>query len=505
MLGIACIVLAWFGFANPLLHLPAAVVLLPFGLACLAQSATTPRQALKLGWAGGALFFTLSLYWVAFPVHYYGGLPWFLAIPCPLLLAAYLGLFPGLFALILRWARPRMYGIFWILLAGGLWFALEWVRGHVLTGFPWQTLPQGLAAWPAAVQPVAWLGNYGYAGVLAALAAAASLPRPRVLPQTATLAVLVLLVLFGSWQLDQPLNPAATANVSLIQGNVDQNHKWDPEYQKATLNTYLTASRAQVRENAPDLIVWPETAVPFYLQEATSLSTRVHQFVRTFETPLFTGSPGYTGNEVGDYILHNRAYLLGPQNDPQFYDKVHLVPFGEYVPLGSLLPFIEKLAHGAGDFRPGDHTAPLSRGQLALGPLICYETIFPELSQRRVRDGANLLVNISNDAWFGRSPAPRQHLHQAVLRCVEQGRGMVRSTNSGISAFIGPRGRVQQSGPLFERMTLHAAAVPLMDQRTFFNRFKLPIEGGLAGLAALLILCAALFPRRIRHRQWALH
>ena len=108
MLGNACIVLAWFGFANPLLHLPAAVVLLPFGLACLAQSATTPRQALKLGWAGGALFFTLSLYWVAFPVHYYGGLPWFLAIPCPLLLAAYLGLFPGLFALILRWARPRI-------------------------------------------------------------------------------------------------------------------------------------------------------------------------------------------------------------------------------------------------------------------------------------------------------------------------------------------------------------------------------------------------------------
>ncbi|MFO7717278.1 MAG: apolipoprotein N-acyltransferase [Desulfohalobium sp.] len=503
--GIVCAVLAWLGFANPLWHLPLAGLALPFGVAAIAQFAPSPRSALKAGWISGLVFFTLSLYWVALPVHNFGGLPWVLAVPCPLLLAAYLALFPGLVAGLLAWARPRLPALGWVLLAGGLWFCAAWIRGRFLTGFPWQTLPQGLAAWPMAVQPVAWLGSYGYAGLLAAIAAAAALPKPRFVPQCAAATALLGLAAFGIWSLNQPLRPEATADISLVQGNIDQDHKWSPDYQNATLRTYLQASRRQVETNAPQLIIWPETAVPFYLQEATSLSTRVHRFVREQDTALLTGSPGYTGDKQGGYDLHNRAYLLRPEKDSQVYDKVHLVPFGEYVPLGTLFPFIEKLAHGAGDFRPGSRTAPLTQDDLAIGPLICYETIFPELSTRRVRDGANLLVNISNDGWFGRSPAPRQHLHQATLRCVEQGRSMVRSTNSGISAFINPRGRILETSPLFQRLTMHTTELPLMRQRTPYSRFTAAVEAGIAGLTLLLLVGGAVSPRRVRHRRWTLH
>ena len=211
--------------------------------------------------------------------------------------------------------------------------------------------------------------------------------------------------------------------------------------------------------------------------------------------PLLFGAPAYL-RSLGGHVLFNRAYLLAPSGQTAAYDKEHLVPFGEYVPLGNLLTFIGKLVEGLGDFRPGQDGKPLLQGNLALGTLICYEAIFPELAQRRVAAGANVLVNISNDAWFGDSAAPRQHLDLALLRAVEQGRTLIRGTNTGISAVIDPRGRIMAQGGLFTALALPCPETPLVSETTWYHRHYLFITWGIPGLFAVLGLTALLLPAR---------
>ncbi|MEW5773170.1 MAG: apolipoprotein N-acyltransferase, partial [Thermodesulfobacteriota bacterium] len=307
--------------------------------------------------------------------------------------------------------------------------------------------------------------------------------------------LLGLLALYGVWRVDTPPATVGEARVALIQGNVDQAHKWDPAWQAETLRRYSDLSAAEARAGA-DLLIWPETAMPFFFQDPAPLSLLVRAQVRAMGAPLLAGSPAYT-RELGarDYVLHNRAFLINSSGITLgHYDKEHLVPFGEYVPLSGLLGFLPKLVQGIGEFAPGRDQPALVLGNLALGVLICYETIFPELAQDRVEHGANLLVNISNDAWFGRSSAPLQHLHLSVLRAVEQNRWMARATNTGISALIDPRGRILERTGLFATTSL-AGRVDLVAETTPFHRWRTWVDAGLA-LAALLPLAAVRGRRR---------
>jgi len=195
-------------------------------------------------------------------------------------------------------------------------------------------------------------------------------------------------------------------------------------------------------------------------------------------------------------VLHNRACLVDAEGSLDgYYDKEHLVPFGEYVPLKDTLFFLSKLVHGIGDFAPGKAEKPLKNGNLALGVLICYETIFPELAQDRVAAGANLLVNISNDAWFGRSAAPRQHLHLSLLRAVEQERWLARATNTGISAVVDPRGRIVRQSGLFTAEVV-AGEVGLATRRSPFHRAAVVIGPLLAAGAAALLAAGIVRGRR---------
>lgn len=488
---------AWLGFANPLAHLPALVLLLPGALAWIGLHADTPRLAFRQGWRAGWLAYAGSLYWVALPVHDFGPLPWFLAAPCPLLLAAVLGLYPALFSLGLRLAGRDLSWPLLGLFAAGLWGSLEHLRGAALTGFPWLVLPSALAPWPFAIQAAALVGANGLAGLLAGAAVLALRGRALSPPRLAALLLLGLLALHGTMRLDTPPARVGAARLALIQGNVDQAHKWDPAWQDETLRRYLELSTQEAAKGA-DLVVWPETAMPFFFQDAIPLSLLVRDRMRSLGVPLLAGSPAYTRSAGGSgYILHNRAYLLDSRAITLgHYDKEHLVPFGEYVPLGGLLGFLPKLVQGIGEFEPGREQPPLAAGNLALGVLICYETIFPELAQDRVERGANLLLNISNDAWFGRSAAPTQHLHLSVLRAVEQNRWLARATNTGITALIDARGRVLDRTGLFETRSL-AGEVGLIRETTPFHRNRAWVEAGLV-LAALGPLGAALF--RLRRR-----
>jgi apolipoprotein N-acyltransferase len=331
------------------------------------------------------------------------------------------------------------------------------------------------------------LGAYGLAGLIVLGVAWLVIGRFRLLPVLSTLLLFLMTSAFGLVRsVEIPLN-TRLISASVIQGNIDQTVKWSAEYQASSVRKYLDLTRETIDEDRPGLVVWPETALPFYFQEPGELSDLVREFVREHGVPLVVGAPGFT-QEGEDFLYHNRSFLLDPRGRTAgHYDKEQLVPFGEYVPFRRFLPFLGKLVEGAGDFSPGRSTAPLITGDIALGPLICYEAIFPKIAQRRVEQGANILVNMSNDAWFGTSSAPRQHLDLAVLRAVEQKRCIIRATNTGISTLIDHRGEIVHPTPLFETMSVHFGTVPLIDQTTFYHRWNDAVGMGIIVLPGLLL------------------
>ncbi|MCF8086338.1 MAG: apolipoprotein N-acyltransferase, partial [Desulfohalobiaceae bacterium] len=416
-----CILGAWFGFANPVYQVPLLVLLLPASLTAFGLEADNPRDALFHGWLAGTLAFSACLYWVAIPVHNFGPLPWVLSATCPLLLGVYFGLYTGVYALAVQWAGKRLHWLLLALYSGLIWTVLEYLRAHLLTGFPWLTLSQAFGPWPVTIQIAAYIGAFGLSGLLVAICVwLLRFPKTKNALIPALLACALILV-SGYGLLQQPPSGDSSVRVAVVQGNIEQNRKWDREYQQDTVEKYLRLSREALEESSAELLVWPETAAPFHLQEDSALRQRISAFCREQQTALLTGAPGYRKTEDTTH-LYNRGYLIDERGSMKAsYAKIHLVPFGEYVPLGSWIPYVDKLVPGMGDFSPGRSAAPLEQGDLALGPLICYEVIFPHVVQERVDQGANLLLNISNDAWFGRSSGPRQHWNQAVLRAVEQG------------------------------------------------------------------------------------
>ena len=497
---------AWLGFANPLAHAPVLVLLLPLGTAGIGLRAGRAGRAMRLGWLAGTLAYAGSLYWVALPVHDYGYLPWFLAAPCPVALGAWCGLFTGLFALCMHAGRD-LSAPARALLAASAWASLEALRAWLCTGFPWIPLASAFSPWTFAVQGAALVGAEGLSGLYAGLAAlcltgGGAVVRPWRRPGLVAAGLLALIWLGGLTALGMESPAPATATkgtavVGIVQGNVDQSLKWDTAYQEATVDRYVTMTGELSRRAAPDLVVWPETAMPFYLQEPGLLASRVKNLARTRAVALIAGAPAYRFAGQDTALLTNRAFLVGPDGElAGAYDKAHLVPFGEYVPMERFLPFVDKLVQAAGDFVPGNDPSPLRAGKVSAGMLICYETIFPALPQERVALGANLLVNISNDAWFGRSSAPVQHLHMSILRAVEQGRWLVRSTNTGISAVIDDKGRIVTSGGLFRAETL-SARVGLCTNLTPYHRVRPWLLGALAALTVLLA-APGLFRTRAR-------
>lgn len=434
---------AWIGFANPLFHFPPAALAFPLGLAWIGLRAVSGGKAFRFGWLAGTLAATGCFYWMVIPVQIYGGLPWFIALPCPVLLAAFIGLYFGLFSYAMHIAGKGIDGIPLCLLAGFAWASMEMLMETLFSGFPWMNLSSAFADWPFAVQGASVIGAFGLSGLFAALAVALLL--------CATYrGALILAVTLAAMITGFGLYRAATFDtgkpdymVTLVQGNVDQGQKWDPSYQMATVRKYAELSATAIAANHPKVVIWPETAMPFYLQDQSPYRKALETLARKTDTPIITGSPAYrvTDMKTNAYVLHNRAWLMDSMGlTLQSYDKEHLVPFGEYMPFEEWVPF-KKLVQAAGDFKPGVDNRPLKLNGVALGMLICYEAIFPELAQQQVERGANVLVNISNDAWFGNTSAPGQHLDLATMRAVEQGRWLVRCTNTGISAFIDPVGR----------------------------------------------------------------
>lgn len=436
-------------FANPILHFPPLIFVFLAGLNHIAFKSQSLRQSIVRSFLVAGLAYSLTLYWVVVPVHRFGGIPLILALFCPLLLGYCLGLFASLYAGFV-FTIKKSFNWFWLGIFGGCaWAGLEFLREYALTGFPWLILAQTFAVWPASIQSVSIWGSFGLAMIIAACGIWLYIQKYR----TVIFSLLVLALVLGyGFLLPHKTGNYPEKTFLSVQGNVSQDLKWERHIQLLTVQKYIDLTIEGMKEQKPDIVVWPETALPFYFQEPTDLSFKVRDFVSREEIHLLTGSPAYELDEDGSgYTLYNRAFRVSSDGFiVDYYDKNRLVPFGEYIPFSSYIPFLDKLVHGELDFSRGRDLDPMAYGDLALGVLICYEIIFPGMVRQKVAGGANILINISNDAWFGMTSAPVQHLHLSVLRAVEQNRYVIRSTNTGISAFIAPDGVVYNSTSLFE-------------------------------------------------------
>jgi len=270
-------------------------------------------------------------------------------------------------------------------------------------------------------------------------------------------------------EIGKMVKSAQTMNVTLIQGNIDQSIKWNKDYQKETINIYEELSLRRSPAGG-SLIVWPETAVPFNFQDENDLHRQLRALPEKTKNWFIFGSMSYVKrNQSADYF--NSAYLLSPRGVILGkYDKVHLVPYGEYVPFRELFPFVNGLTAGIGDFTEGKGFSPLNINERKIGVLICYEGILPEAARAYKNAGSELLVNITNDAWFGTTSAPYQHLSMAAFRAVETRQYLVRAANTGISAIVDPTGRIVADTKLFKKDAIHGI-IRFIALPTFYAKY----------------------------------
>jgi apolipoprotein N-acyltransferase len=437
----------------------------------------TPSTGFKSGFVAGLIAHTAIFYWIALVAVQYGRLPLYAGVFVMLLLSAYLSLYTAFFGAGIVFLQKRWNNSF--LIAPLLWTTLEFVRSRIFTGFPWENLAYSQYLNKNIIQLADITGTYGisFLIVLVNLAVFETLHQGIKNRRTAakillTLAGVLIVIFYGYFrisEIEKLLVRAPSTEIALIQGNIDQCRKWDPLYQNETIDTYESLSISSGLKRG-GILVWPETAAPFFFEQPGLLQKRLIHLARTSGCSLLFGSPRY--EEDGAQIFYrNSAYLIEPDGIVSGrYDKVHLVPYGEYVPLKNLFPFINKFVAGIGDFRPGNGFVPLLNGNRRLGILICYEAIFPEAARAYKRRGADFLINITNDAWFGTSSAPYQHLSMTVFRAVETRLYLVRAANTGISAFIDPLGSIRKQSSLFSRTFLRDE-VKYLDKRTFYAAY----------------------------------
>jgi apolipoprotein N-acyltransferase len=480
-----------------------------------ALKAKTPYQGFLTGFLTGFSAHIGIIYWIAYVVVNYGYLPIPVGIAVMLLLSAYLALYVALFAAGVVYFHAR--GVSPILAAPLLWTSLEFAKSHLLTGFPWENLGYSQYLFTPLIQAAEITGVFGLSFAIIFInvvifnvfhfrwSGTDGIRRFRRIAAEITAGCVLMMVLFGYGifrlsDVKKSLDQAPQMPVSLIQGNIDQSIKWRPTFQEETVRIYKTLT-LQAAPSAGGLIVWPETATPFFFQDQDEMHREVASLPILTGNWLLFGGPSYQRDGLGLALL-NSAFLLSPDGPiAGRYDKVHLVPYGEYVPLRRFFPFISKLVAGIGDFRSGPGYEPLIM-QVAglprkLGVMICYEGILPEAGRAYRQQGAGLLVNITNDAWFGNTSAPYQHLSMTVFRSVENRLYLVRAANTGISAIIDPTGRIEARSALFEKATL-AGTVRIMDGGTFYSTYgDVFVYGCILGL--ILILTMTIKKRRRNH------
>ncbi|TRZ95372.1 apolipoprotein N-acyltransferase [bacterium] len=414
---------AWFGFV-PLF---------------LALENKSKSKAFLLFYLTGVIFWFGTIYWL---IH--------VTLPGLIVLVLYLALYFAIFGLLVFSIGYRLSAI-GLLFIPALWVVLEYLRGHLLSGFGWALLGYSQYLNLPVIQIADITGVWGVSFlvmisnvIIYTLITRRSSGRAKVKSSWFAISCIIIVLLYGFYKINQTpkAESQSSLTISVIQGNIPQEMKWDNRSSSLIIERYFNLTAKAIKDG-PDLIIWPEAALPVVLEEEPVYFDKVLNFTRKISTPLLLGVVTYRDN-----LYYNSALLISKEGSfIRRYDKIHLVPFGEYIPLRKVFDFLETIAP-IGDITAGKEytlfeVSRAGRRPLAVfSVLICFEDLFPELSRRFVSRGAEFLVNITNDAWFGDTSSPYQHLAASVFRAVENRVFLVRSANTGVSGFISPQGKI---------------------------------------------------------------
>jgi apolipoprotein N-acyltransferase len=471
-------------------------------------SARGLNRPFVLGLIAGGVYFAGTLYWLVETMTTFGGLSTALAMLAAFLLVAYLALFPAVFAAILA-RLVRALGPLAIMLAPPVWIASELGRQYVWDGFPWALLGYSQVTVLPIAQLASVAGVYGLSGLLALTSAAVAYAivaggRSRWLP----VLVAALLVSFvAGWgqarlQRNELVSLGDSVRVAVLQGNIAQEEKWNPALRDAITDRYLAMTR-QALDQGAKLIMWPESSTPFYFERDLVRGAAIRRLAVEGQATLLIGSdqvepikavPGQPEPQRTERY-YNAAFLVKPDGSiGAVYRKMHLVPFGEYVPAKRVFFFVGPIIDALSDsFAAGTEPVLLPVGGHHVSTAICYEVIYGNLMREFVTKGSELLTTITNDAWYGRSSAAYQHWDQASMRAIENGRYLARAANTGISGFVDPYGRVLAKSELFEQAVM-MQDLRFLGHRTVYSR----IGDAIAWLSLALTAAAFLAARRVR-------
>ena len=414
------------------------------------------RRGFKLGLIAGFIHYAGTVYWTGATVSTFGGLPVIVAVFVAGLLALYMAAYVAVFGAITA-TLIRQFGGAGMWLAPSVWVTLEYLRGILIGGFPWIPLGNTMVT----LLPIAQLASVGGVYSLTVFVAllntgftmtALAAGRRRLVIGGATLAAIAALSVWGGMRLSgNELTQGTPIKVGLIQGNIAQTDKWNPARAGMILDRYLQLSR-QAASNGAQFLIWPESSTPFYFEEDVN-GEHVRNLARSLRMPLLLGSDELEdGQPPKNY---NAAFMLDTFGaTAAVYRKIHLVPFGEYVPFQRLLFFVGPLVEAVSAFTAGTRVTMLPVEGHMVSTAICYEVTYPQLAREAVRQGSEMLTTVTNDAWYGESSAAFQHFEMATMRAIEQGRYLVRSANTGISGIVDPYGRVLIRTNLFETVAV---------------------------------------------------
>jgi apolipoprotein N-acyltransferase len=454
-----------------------------------------PKEAFFLGWTSLTAAWLIMVPWVVRVMAHYGGLPLAVGVLLFVAMSLVLGLYGALFAWIVKRLRLGARFLPWLAIPLA-WAAIEYVRTYLLTGFPWNLTATAMIDYAPFVQLDRFAGPY-FLGALVVLPSVvlAWLITQRVTAIARVVVVgalgIVMLVWWGTGLVAAKLivrpRGAPTVTAALLQPNISQEMRWD-ESNVLRIYQKMIGMTAEAADRGAKIVVWPESTVPLSYTETHFYRSEIEELSNRYGIDIILGS--VATDPAKPNALWNSAFLVSGGRTSGHYDKIRLVPFGEYVPLRRVLFFAEKMVRAVGEFEFGSNAFPLS-GTMQYGPAICYEIVFPQITRTQVKNGADVLVTITNDAWFEGTSAPAQHLWQARLRAVEDDRYLLRAATTGISAFVDPTGQMQSWIPMGKDGIIYAKFEPRKEW-TAYVRFG----DWFAWIACAVVLIALFYARR---------
>ena len=446
-----------FAFPNPAIGW--LIFLAPIPLFVALARSRSGWEAFFLGWLSQTVAWLLMVPWVVRVMSHYGGLPYLAGVAIFVAMCSVLGLYGAAFGWIAYRIRPAAHFRRWLLLPLA-WAAVEYSRTYLLTGFPWNLVAAAIVDYTSLIQIDRFAGPYAMAMLIflpATLVAWIICTRARG-PAAALASGIVVIVCFLWWATGMVAakvfaRPSAETTIAaLLQPNISQEMRWDDANLMAIFQRMMQMTDEAVRHGAV-LVVWPESTVPLSYARTDFYRQAIEGISLEHGIDIILGSVAEDTESASR--MWNAAFLVSNGRTIGHYDKIRLVPFGEYVPLRKMLFFARKLVRAVGEFEFGTKDTPLV-GRQRYGPAICYEIVFPQIPRTQVVHGADVLVTITNDAWYDGTSAPRQHLNQARLRAIETDRFLLRAATTGISAFVDPTGRVIEELPMNRQGIIYA-------------------------------------------------